>query len=154
MTSGTLVICHPLIRIMVPIYHIRMGSAGVWAPVWTVSGMRHWKRLIKIPSDTDCYYYINNMPCPIHVSYCLVALVTIPDILSTIMSHVYFVTLPDTCYTSGSDTLLMYIYTLHSIHFLFHIFFVHTLFLYAHDTITRLFLFVGPEALHSSFDDH
>jgi len=26
------------------------------APVWTISGMRHYKRLIKIVSDIDCYY--------------------------------------------------------------------------------------------------
>jgi len=74
--------------------------------------MRHWKRLIKIPGGTDCSYYINNMTCPIHVSYCLVALVTIPDHLSLIMLHVYFVTLPDTCYTFCCGTLPMHGYTL------------------------------------------
>ena len=26
------------------------------APVGTVSAMRHWKRFIKIPVSTDCYY--------------------------------------------------------------------------------------------------
>ena len=54
--------------------HVRMGSYGVRAPVWTDSGMRHWKRLIKIPGGTDCYYCINNMTCLIHV-YLLLCLV-------------------------------------------------------------------------------
>ena len=54
--------------------------------------MGHWKRLIKIPGDTDCYYYINIMTYLIHDS-CLVVLVTVPDQLSAIMLHVYFVTL-------------------------------------------------------------
>ena len=53
--------------------------------------MGHWKRLIKIPGGTDCYYCMNNMTCPIHVSYWLVALVISPDHLSLIMLPVYFV---------------------------------------------------------------
>ena len=53
------------------------------------------------------------MACPIHVYYCSVVLVTISDILSTIMSHVYLVTFSDICYTSCGDTLLMYTYILH-----------------------------------------
>ena len=53
--------------------------------------MGHWKRLIKISGGTDCYYCINNMTCPIHVSYWLVALVTSPDHLSLIMLPVYLV---------------------------------------------------------------
>jgi len=40
-----------------------------------------------------------------HVYYCSVVLVTVPDILSIIMSHVYLITLPDTCYTSCGDIL-------------------------------------------------
>ena len=78
--------------------------------------MGHWKRLIKITGGTDCYYYINNMTCLIHVYYCVVVLVTIPDIFSTIMLSVDFATLPDTCYTSCGDTLFMYTYTLHCMH--------------------------------------
>jgi len=57
------------------------------------------------------------------------------------MSPLYFVTLPDACYISFGDTLLIHIHTLHFIYFLFHIFFAHSLFLYTHDTIARLFLF-------------
>ena len=75
--------------------------------------MGHWKRLIKISGGTDCYYCINNMTCLIHVYYCVVVLVTVPDMLSTIMLPVDFATLPDTCYTSCGDTLFMYMYTLH-----------------------------------------
>ena len=75
--------------------------------------MGHWKRLIKILGGTDCYYCINNMTCLIHVYYCVVVLVTIPDILSTIMLPVDFATLPDTGYTSCGDILFMYTYTLH-----------------------------------------
>ena len=74
--------------------------------------MGYWKRLIKIAGGTD-YYCINNMTCLIHVSYCVVVLVTVPVILSTIMLPVDFATLPDACYTSCGDTLFMYTYTLH-----------------------------------------
>ena len=56
------------------------------------------------------------MTCPIHVYYCSFVLVTIPDILTNIMSPVYLVTLPDTCYTSCINTLFMYTYTLHSMY--------------------------------------
>ena len=77
---------------MVPVCHVRMSSTGVRAPVWTASGMGHWKRLIKMPGGTDCDYCINNMTCLIYAYYCLVVLVTVPDQLSTIMLHVYFVT--------------------------------------------------------------
>ena len=59
---------------MVPICRVRMGSAGVWAPVWTASGIGYWKRLIKISAGTDCYYCINHMTCSIHVYYCLFTL--------------------------------------------------------------------------------
>jgi len=85
----------------------RMGSARVGAPVWTVSGMGHWKRLIKIPGDTDCYYRINNMTCSIYVYYYPFILVILPDILPTCI-----------LWTSCGDTLLMYPYTLYSIYFL------------------------------------
>ena len=66
--------------------------------------MRHWKSLIKIPSGTDRDYCINSMTYLIHVYYCVVVLVTIPDVLSTIMLPVDFATLPDACYTSCGDT--------------------------------------------------
>ena len=75
--------------------------------------MGHWKRLIKIPGGTDCYYCINNMTCLIHVYFCVVVLVTFPDMFSTIMLPVDFATLPNACYTSCGDTLFMYTYTLH-----------------------------------------
>ena len=76
----------------------RMGSTGVRALVWTASGMGHWKRLIKIPSDTACYYCINNMTYLIHVYYCVVVLVTVPVGLSTIMFPVDFATCYYSCY--------------------------------------------------------
>ena len=80
--------------------------------------MGHWKRLIKIPGGTDCYYWITNMTylrhvcycnmiCLIHVFYCLVVLVAVPD---------HPVTLPSTCYTFCSGIILMYMYTLHCIY--------------------------------------
>ena len=75
---------------MVPVCHVRMSSIGVRASVWIASVMEHWKRLIKIPGDTDCYYCINNMICLIHVYYCWVVLVTVPVILSTIIFSVDF----------------------------------------------------------------
>ena len=97
---------------MVPVGHVRMGSIGVRAPVWTASGMGHWKRLIKIPGGTDCYYCINNMTCLIHVSYCLVVHVPVPDHFVVIMLPVYVVTLPVTCYTFCGGILLTYMYNL------------------------------------------
>ena len=81
--------------------------------------MGHWKRLIKIPSGTDWYYCIKNRPCLIHVFYCIVVLVTVPDHLSAIMLQVHFVTLPSTCYTFCDGILLMYMYTLHCIYSVF-----------------------------------
>ena len=75
--------------------------------------MGHWKRLIKISGGTDCYYCINNMTCLIHVSYCVVVIVTIPVILSIIVLPIDFATLSDACYTSCDDTLFMYTYTLY-----------------------------------------
>ena len=53
----------------------------------------------------------------IHVTYCVIVLVTIPDNLFTIMLPVYFATLPDTCYTSCGDILFMYMYILHCMPF-------------------------------------
>jgi len=78
------------------------------------------------------------MTCLIHVYYCLVVLVIIPNNLSTIMLPVCFVTRPDTCYTFCFDILLMSTYTLHTMYFLFLIFFVHTLFLHTHDIIIHV----------------
>jgi len=43
---------------MVHACHVQMNSARVRSPVWTVSGMGYWKRMIKISGDTDHYYYI------------------------------------------------------------------------------------------------
>ena len=94
-----------------------MGSSGVRVLVWTASGMEHWKKLIKISSDTDCYYCINNMTYSIHVYHRSIILVTIPDILFIIMSHVYLVTLSDTCYTSCGDILFMCAYDVHSTYY-------------------------------------
>jgi len=56
------------------------------------------RRLIKIPDDTDYYYCINHMTCSTHVYYCPFIFVTIPDMLSTIMSPVYLITLSYICY--------------------------------------------------------
>jgi len=127
---------HSLVQIMVLVCHVRIGSARVRAPVWTVSGMRHWKRLIKIPGGTDCYCCINNMSCLIHVYYCFVVLVTVPDHLSAIMLHVYFVTLPGTCYTFCGGILLMYMYILPCI-FCF-LYTLQTSFLYIHNTVLHM----------------
>ena len=93
-----------------------MGSTGVRAPVGTASSMGQWKRLIKIPCGTNCYYCINNRSFPRHVYYYSVVLITIPDILSTIVSLLYLVTLYIICYTSCSDTSFMYTYALHSMY--------------------------------------
>ena len=56
------------------------------------------------------------MTCARHLYYCLFILVTISDILSTIMSLVYLVTFTDICYTPCGNTLFMYMYTLHCIY--------------------------------------
>ena len=130
MTLGTLVIW-PLSRsdngTRIPCSD---GLARVRAPVWTASGIGHWKRLIKIPDDTYCYYCINNMTCSIHIYYYPFILVSFSGILFTVMSHVNRVTLPDTCYTSSGDTLFMLMNTLHFMYFLFYVFSVNTLLLY------------------------
>ena len=113
---------------MVPGGHVRMGSTGVRAPVWTTSGMRYWKRLIIIPGGTDCYYCINNMTCLIHVFYCLVVHVPVPDhfasscylymLLPYLFHAIHFVasysctclsvTLPGTCYSFCGGILRMF----------------------------------------------
>ena len=62
---------HFLVRIMVPICHVRMSSAGVLALVWTASGMGHWKKLIKILGDIDCYYCIIIL---LHILYIMIIL--------------------------------------------------------------------------------
>ena len=81
--------------------------------------MRHWKRLIKIPGGSDCYYCVKNMTYLLHVYYCLVVLVTVPDHLFAIMLHVYVVPLPATCYAFCGGILLMYMYTLHCLYSVF-----------------------------------
>ena len=78
--------------------------------------MGHWKRLIKKPGGTDCYYCINIMTCLIHVFYCLVVHVPVPDHFAVIMLPVYVVTLPVSCYTFCGGILLMYMYNLHCIY--------------------------------------
>ena len=78
--------------------------------------MGHWRRLIKIPGGTDCYYCINHMRCSTHVYYCPFILVTIPDVLFTIMSHVYLVTRFYICHTLCGNTLFMDTYTLHCLY--------------------------------------
>ena len=102
-------------------YHIRIGSTRVRAPVWTASGMGHWKRLNKISSRTDCYYCINHMTCPVHVYYCPFILVTVLDILSTTISCVYL--------ALHVETQLSCTLTLHFMYPLFHICFVNTMLL-------------------------
>jgi len=99
--------------------------------------MGHWKRLIKIPGDTDCYYCINNMTCLIHVYYCLVVLVTVRDKLSAILLPVYFVTLPGTCYTFCGGILLMYMYT-SALHIFCFLYTLQTSLLYMHNTVLWL----------------
>ena len=116
---------------MVPVCHVRMGSVRVRTLVWTASGMGYWKKLIKIPGGTDCYYCISYLTCSIHVYYCLLILVTLPDILPTTMSHVY-------C-ARHVETLFMYMYTLHSMYSLSHVYSINTLLLYKHYTIVWLF---------------
>jgi len=100
---------HSLIQIMVPVCHVQMGLTGVRAPVWTANGMRHWKRLIKISGDTDCYYCINNMPCSLHMYYCSVIHCYIP--WYSIHQHVTCIS----CISCG-NTLFMCIYNLHSMY--------------------------------------
>ena len=69
--------------------------------------MGHWKRVIKISGDTDCYYCINDMTRHDLPATCLVVLVTVPDHLSAIMLHVYIDTVLVSCYNSCSDLLLI-----------------------------------------------
>ena len=78
--------------------------------------MGHWKRLIKIPGGTNCYYCINHLRCSTHGYYCPFLFVTLPDMLSILMSPVYLIALLDICYTPCDDTLFMYMYTLHCIY--------------------------------------
>ena len=95
--------------------------------------MGHWKRLIIIPGGTDCYYCINNMTCLIHVFYCLVVHVPVPDHFAVIMLPVYVVTLPVSCYTYCGGILSCYMYTLHCIYCL--LYSVQTSLRYMHDTV-------------------
>jgi len=112
-----------------------MSSTGVRAPVWTASGMGHWKRLIKIPSATDCYYCITNMTCLIYVSYCVDILVTVLNHLSAIMLHVYVITLPVSCYTLFSGILRMFCIA--------YILFLQTSLLYMHNTVLPICMFIS-----------
>ena len=81
--------------------HVRMGSTGVRALVL---------------GGTDCYYCINHMTCSTSVYYCPFIFVTIPDMLFTIMSLVYLVTLSDIRYTPCGTMWFMYMYPLHCKH--------------------------------------
>jgi len=105
---------HSLVRVMVPVYYARMvwleyGLRYELSVVWgywkrlikILSGIDspyklpvvwgHWKKLIKISSGIDCYYCINNITCSIQVYYRPFILVALLDILSTIMTHEYFI---------------------------------------------------------------
>jgi len=113
--------------------HVRMGSSGVRALIWTASGMGHYGRLIKIPGGTDCYYCINHMTCSIHVYYCPFIFVTIPDIWSIIMSPVYLVTLSDICYT---HTIQVHVYS--ALHIFCFMYILQTSWLYIHNTVVWL----------------
>ena len=121
---------------MVPVCHVRMGLSGVRAPVWTASGMGYWRRLIKIPGSTDCYYCIIHMICSTYVYYCPFLFVTIPDMLSTIMSHVYllhfliFVTLHVVTHYSWTHILCLHIF--------YFMYTLQTSLLYTHNTIVWL----------------
>ena len=42
--------------------------------------------MIKILGGTDCYYCINHLTCSTHGYYCPFLFVTLPDMLSTLMS--------------------------------------------------------------------
>ena len=87
---------------MILVCHMRMGSSGVRAPVWTGSGMGHWKRLIKIVGGTDCYYCINNMTC----LYCCTCYCSWA--FSRYHVTCIFVTLPGTCYSFCGGILYMF----------------------------------------------
>ena len=84
--------------------------------------MGHWKRLIKISGDTNCYYCINNITYSIHVYYCPFILVTLSTILfaSCHMYNLHFL------YSHYSCTLIL------CIHIFFVVFSIATLFLYNH----------------------
>ena len=108
MTSEHLLFDHSLVWIMVPVCHVRMGSTGVWAPVWTASGMGHWKRLIKIPGSTDYYYCINHTTCSTHVYYCpfyvcYYSWYVLHDHVTGIPCYTFWI-----CYTPCGNTLFMY----------------------------------------------
>ena len=76
--------------------------------------MGHWKRLIKIPSATDCYYCIKNMTCLIYVSYCVDILVLFRLFIRyhvTCISCYIF----DIRYIPCGSMQFMYMYTMHCI---------------------------------------
>ena len=100
---------------MVPVCHVRMGSTGVWAPVWTASGMGHWKTLIKIPGGTDFYYCIKDMTLP---DTCMLSCYCSRYFIRYYVTCI-LVTLPGTCYTFCGGLLLLYMYTLHCISSIF-----------------------------------
>ena len=89
MTSGTLVIWSFSRLDNGTRMPCRMGSTGVRAPVWTASGMGHWKRVIKIAGGTDCYYCINDMTCLVHICYLVIVHATLSDILLLVYLLLY-----------------------------------------------------------------
>ena len=100
--------------------------------------MGHWRRLIKIPGGTDCYYCINHMTCLTHVYYCpFIFLLFLSDMLSTIMSPVYLITLSYICYTPCGNVLFMHTYTLHCIYSAF-MYTLQTSVQYMHNTVVWL----------------
>ena len=121
---------HSLVWIMVLVGHVRMGSTGVRAPVWTASGMGHWKRLIKIPGGTDCYYCINDLTCLIHVCY----LVPGPDNFSAILLHVYLL-----LYLVHVTLSMVAYYARSALHLFCFLYTLQTSLLYMHNTVGWLY---------------
>ena len=54
---------HFLIRMMVPLSHVRTCSSRVWALVWTTSVLGHWEGMIEISGDTHYYCITQNTVC-------------------------------------------------------------------------------------------
>ena len=88
----------------------------------------HWKRLIKLSGDTDCYYCTNNMTCSIQVCYCPFILVTLSDILFTIISHVHFM---------YKHTIYVHVYS--ALHISCFMYTLQTSLLYMHNPVVWLY---------------
>ena len=109
---------------------VQIGSTRARAPVWTASGMGHWKRLIRIPGGTDCYYCLNDMTCLIHVCY----LVTGPENWSAIMLHVYLLL----CLVHVTLSVVAY-YACSTLHLFCFLYSLQTSLLYMHNTVLWLY---------------